>query len=173
MQEITTNKDAMYELCKLVSSQPKYEKREYIINFIVKDGKAIATNGHLILFCDTDLEDGFYSPVNIQKKSIIVKSVDKFEFPEYDFFLSFEFTYRVKIMNTNEREYKEGDIYFETGGLCASIGISLDNKYVEIAKKMKLSKCYFKDEKSPVLFENDGNKMFLMPIINNYEIEEI
>lgn len=58
----------------------KQDVRIYLRFIYVEKGRMVASNGHALAWCDTDLEDGFYNPATGLKD----ESMKDWSFPEFD-----------------------------------------------------------------------------------------
>ena len=83
---IEKNHNEFYKFSTMLKSVVigKGERREHILNIQVKNGIACKTNGKVLLYFDTILDDGYYKAVSHTSKCIVFEKGEEVTYPNID-----------------------------------------------------------------------------------------
>jgi hypothetical protein len=82
------NNNEMYYACKLINIK---SNSNYKTVLKIENHNVLATNGHVLIHFNFPAEDGFYMPIKVTKKEIIIRKINELDFfvyPETDSILN-------------------------------------------------------------------------------------
>lgn len=141
----------LYEACKDILNLKAPQDHQKVIKVV--DGDFYATDGkRLLISTIMDTPDGFYMPVSVTKKVVILTPAECAAYPE---------TEGIETTKFKKRFEATPDAVF----VALLTGIGLDHDFVLLAARLGLTQTYFIGPKDPVLFSAPGTQYFVMPLI--------